>query len=262
MRSAAKRAIAAPPQLKPSEIVVRHCHGIAEFASCVETQRAIWGGADVDLVPVPLFVVASETGGEVLGAFDGDRMVGFTLAVVGLRGRKPYLHSHMTGVLEAYRNQGIARRLKLFQREDAMSRSFESIEWTFDPLEIRNAYFNFRLGAIVRRFIPNFYGITSSPLTGGLPTDRLLAEWPLRSARVKRAIASGDIAPSKRKKCVRIRVPAELAKIKSTHLEEAARLQTEIRMEFEHWLGLGYAATWIEVDEKGGDYLLEPWHKP
>lgn len=258
MRSAAKRA-AAVNETKPANVTIRHCHGLGEFANCVETERAIWGGADIDLVPVPLFVVASETGGEVLGAFDGDRMVGFTLAVVGLRGRKPYLHSHMTAVLEAYRRQGIGRRLKLFQREDAISQGFESIEWTFDPLEIRNAYFNFRLGAIVRRFIPNFYGITSSPLNGGLPTDRLVAEWPLRSARVKRAIGSGDVTPPKRKKFARVHVPAELAKLKGTRLEEAARLQTEIRMEFEHWLGLGYAATWIQIDEKGGDYLLEPW---
>ena len=262
MKTATKRA-PATAQPKPAEIVVRHCHGLAEFVNCVDTERAVWGGADIDLVPVPLFVVAAETGGQVLCAFDGDRMVGFTLAIVGLRGRKPFLHSHMTAVIDSYRNLGVGRRLKLFQRDDALSRGIDLIEWTFDPLELRNAYFNFRLGAVARRFIPNLYGITTSPLHGGLPTDRLVAEWWLRSARVRRSVASNEpLVPPRRKKFARVHIPAGIAKLKGTQLDEAARLQTDIRMEFEHWLGLGYGATWIEVKENGeANYLLEPLPK-
>jgi predicted GNAT superfamily acetyltransferase len=260
MRTATKRA-PATSQAKPAEIIVRHCRGLAEFTNCVEIQRIIWGAADVDLVPTQIFVVAAETGGQVLGAFDGDRLIGFTLAIVGLRGRKPYLHSHMTAVLDGYRRLGVGRRLKLFQREDALSRGIELIEWTFDPLELRNAYFNFRLGGVVRRFIPNFYGITTSPLHGGLPTDRLVAEWWLRSARVRRSVASADpLPPPRKKKFAHVHIPAEVARLKGTQLDEAARLQTDIRMEFEHWLRLGYAATWIKIEDDGeGEYLLEPW---
>jgi len=250
---------------KPIEVTVRHGHELADYAACLEIQRTVWAGADADLTPMPIFVIASETGGQVLEAFEGDRMIGFTLAIAGLRGRKPFLHSHMTAVLEAYRNRGAGRRLKLFQREDALSRGIELIEWTFDPLELKNAYFNFRLGVVARRFLPNLYGITSSPLHGGLPTDRLVAEWQLRSARVRRCLTlAAALKPSPRvrsKKIVRIRVPVDFAKLRGTKVEEATRLQSEVRLEFEHWLGRGYAATGLDTSGRGAEYLLEPWPK-
>ena len=84
-----------------------------------------------------------------------------------------------------YRNHGLGRRLKLAQREDAIAKGFELLEWTFDPLEIKNAHLNLaRLGAIARRYSVNHYGFSSSPLQGGLPTDRLVAEWWIKSRRV------------------------------------------------------------------------------
>src|SRR5208283_845949 len=100
-------------------------------------------------------------------------------------GPKTYLHSHMLGVLPEYRDAGIGRTLKLTQRDEARARGIDLIEWTFDPLEIKNAFFNIeRLGAIVRRFVLNQYGTTSSPLNAGLPTDRCTAEWWISSPRV------------------------------------------------------------------------------
>ena len=262
----AKRAKSSLGEKRGEPVTVRHCHGLAEFGACFEIQRAVWGSADADLTPLPIFVVAAETGGQVLGAFTEDRMVGFTLALAGVRGRAPFLHSHMTAVLQAWRNRGIGRSLKLLQREDALSRGIERVEWTFDPLQIKNAYFNLvRLGAIARRYLPNQYGISSSPLQAGLPTDRLVAEWQLLSARVKRAVAGRTerkrASARGRGKAVRIRVPAELASLRQTRPEEAARLQAEIRQEFEHWLNLGYAATSVTVAGQGGEYLLQPWPK-
>ena len=82
------------------------------------------------------------------------------------------------------------------QREEALARGIELIEWTFDPLEIKNAYLNIeKLGAIVRRYNINQYGITSSPLQGGLPSDRLIAEWWLKSKRVETLLATGKNPP-------------------------------------------------------------------
>lgn len=247
-------------------IEVRACKGLAEFAACMRVERAVWGSADIDVVPMPVFVVAAETGGQVLGAFDGDRMIGFTLAIAGLRGRKPFLHSHMTAVLSAYRNQGVGRRLKLLQREDALGRGIDLVEWSFDPLEVKNAHFNFRLGAVARRYLPNLYGITTSPLHGGLPTDRLIAEWRLRSPRVRSCLSarrhSRPGAGRARGKYVEISVPAGLAQLRQTRPEEVLRVQGEVRLEFEHWFNLGYAATGIVPGEAGGgNYLLEPWPK-
>ena len=109
-------------------------------------------------------------------------LVRLCLVIPGAAAAHPYLHSHMLGVKEGYRNTGLGRRIKLFQREDAIARGYELIEWTFDPMEIKNAYFNLeRLGAIARRYNINQYGITTSPLQGFLPTDRLVAEWWMRS---------------------------------------------------------------------------------
>ena len=188
-----------------SQIQIRKCSALDEFHRCVELQKAIWGESDLETEPYVTFVVAHQTGGQVLGAFDGDTMIGFTMAVAGVRNKTPYLHSHMTGVLPKYRDRKIGRALKVFQREEALSRDIRLIEWTFDPLETRNAHFNLnRLGAIVRTYIPNFYGVTSSPLHRGLPTDRLLAEWYLDSKRVVTAINGVTPEPSTAPAAIRV----------------------------------------------------------
>ena len=241
------------------DILVRHCHGVEEFEACVRVERDVWKSADIDIVPIPLFVVASETGGQVLGAFRGSDLVGFTLAIAGWRGRKPFLHSHMTAVLEAHRNQGIARRLKLLQKEDALARGIALVEWTFDPLMTKNAYFNFaRLGAIARRYLPNVYGITTSPLHGSLPTDRLVAEWHLGSDRV-RNVLTGKAGKPASKRAARVTIPANLEELRNSNPLKAREIQSEIRAEFLKWLVKGYAATGVQQGESGVDYILEPW---
>src|SRR6202171_425899 len=200
-----------------SDISVRHCHGIQKFEACVCLEREVWRSADIDVVPIPLFVVAAETGGQVLGAFHGDDLVGFTMAIAGWRNRKPFLHSHMTAVSDAYRDRGIGRQLKLFQRADALARGILLIEWTFDPLITKNAYFNFmRLGAIAQRYVPNAYGITTSPLHAALPTDRLVVRWHLRSPRVLRVLAGKPPTPALAKRAVRISIAATLDGLKDT----------------------------------------------
>jgi predicted GNAT superfamily acetyltransferase len=241
-------------------ILVRHCHGIEEFEACVLLEREVWKSADTDVVPIPLFVVAAETGGQVLGAFDSNYLVGFTMAIAGWRHRKPFLHSHMTAVRDGYRDRGIGRQLKLFQRADALTRGISLIEWTFDPLDAKNAYFNFmRLGAIARRYVPNAYGITTSPLHGALPTDRLVAEWHLRSPRVRRVLAGKRPSLVFSKSAIRISVPAGVEGLKTTDPVRATQIQSEIRTQFTHWLAKRYAATAVSPSQSGIDYILEPW---
>jgi predicted GNAT superfamily acetyltransferase len=240
-------------------IVIRPCHGIPEFDACIHVEREVWKSSDVDIIPIPLFVVASETGGQVLGAFHGTDLVGFTLAIAGWRARRPFLHSHMTAVLEGHRDSGLGRRLKLFQREDALARGIGLVEWTFDPLVTKNAYFNFmRLGAIARRYLPNIYGITSSPLHGALPTDRLVAEWHLRSTRVIRVLAGKQPKAVAPKKSVRITIPANFEELRTTAPSRALQLQSNIRADFLKWLRKGYLATAVEQSASGIDYVLFP----
>lgn len=183
------------PDERRSSIEIRAVESFAEMDSCVELQRAVWEFDDLALVPRRLFVVAKSVGGQIFGAWDGNALVGFALAIPGVRKGKPYLHSHMLAVSPEYRNHGIGMRLKLIQRDDALARGIEMMEWTFDPLQVKNAHFNIeKLGAIMRRYSPNFYGSSVSPVHGSLPTDRLHAEWWLRSSRVE-ALLSGKNLP-------------------------------------------------------------------
>lgn len=224
----------------------------------MEVERAVWNDRDLE-VPITLYVVAVETGGQVLGAFQGDRMVGFTFAVPALHGGKAYLHSHMTAVLPEVRDRGVGRSLKLFQRADALARGIDKVEWTFDPLEIKNAHFNLmRLGAVVRRLLPNCYGVTGSPLHGGLPTDRLVAEWDLRSERVERCLRNEPPVASLGPGVERISVPQAIGVWRVEKPEEARRIQSCIREEFIHWFGRGYTAVAIETRNDPAQYILEP----
>lgn len=242
-------------------VVIRSCHALEEFHGCVELQREIWGEADLEVEPATMFVVAANTGGQVLGAFVNDELIGFTLAVAAVRDREPYLHSHMTGIKEGFRDRGVGRALKLFQREEALGRDIRLIEWTFDPLELRNAHFNLnRLGAICRKYLPNLYGVTTSPLHRGLATDRLLAEWRLDSPRVEAAIgdasADGDRAVVDRDGAITIAVPLMLAGDAPGGAAELAAILGGLRSEFLKWFARGYVATALRSGDSPA-YVLE-----
>lgn len=239
-------------------ITIRKCDKLEDFYRCVELQRQIWGEEDLEVEPATMFVVASHTGGQVLGAFDGENLVGYTLAVVGLRDREVFLHSHMTGVHTDYRDRGVGRMLKLFQREEALQRDIRLIVWTFDPLELRNAHFNLnRLGAIARTYHPNLYGVTTSPLHRGFATDRLVAEWQLDSPRAIAAI--GEIPVQPPESPALIELPAELENWQREDSPEVARVQAQIREQFLKWFAKGYAAVAVRKQEHGTAYLLTPW---
>jgi predicted GNAT superfamily acetyltransferase len=240
-------------------IVIRKCERLEEFHLCVDLQRQIWGEADLEVEPATMFVVASHTGGQVLGAFDGDKLIGCTLSVVGLRDGRVYLHSHMTGVHADYRNQGVGRMLKLFQRDEALGRGIRLIVWTFDPLEIRNAHFNLnRLGAICRQYHENLYGVTTSPLHRGLPTDRLVAEWYLDSTRVVASL--GELTKEPTKAPVTIELPAELERWNHENSSQVEKVVARVRNEFLKWFARGYAAVGVRTTPSGAAaYLLMPW---
>ena len=249
------------------QITIRHCTTIREYDECVLLEHATWG-TEIS-VPNGIFIVAHHTGGQVFAAYDGPTMIGFTLAVVGVRkfgppaaqitaggNYTPFLHSHLTAVLDSYRNHGIGRRLKLFQREDALNRGFPLVEWTFDPLEIKNGYFNIaRLGVIVRRYIPNCYGITASPLHSGIPTDRFVPEWWLDSERVKcivdgRPLPHGNVAD-------RISLPRNINEIKSSDPDAAIRIQSDFRARCEHAFASGLVVVGVDLRDTTADYLLQ-----
>ena len=247
----------------PEPIVVRRCQADSELAACVDLQQEVWGFSDAELIPLRLFMVAQRIGGQVLGAFEGNELVGFALAIPGVRGGHHYLHSHMLAVRMTYRDIGIGRRIKLLQRRDALERGFELIEWTFDPLEIKNAYLNLeRLGAIARRYNINQYGTTLSPLQGGLPTDRLVAEWWLRSKRVEALLAGGALPPFNIEEMVS--VPAEIYDWKASEADRgrAAQVQERNRELLIAAFARGLAALGYRRDQDGnGSFLLGKWNE-
>ncbi len=240
-------------------IEIRPLSKLDEFRTAVELQKTIWGFDDLDLLPLRFFVVASRVGGQVLGAYDGGRMIGFCLGIPGIKpGNRPYMHSHMMGVLSEYRNAGVGRRLKLRQRDDALARGIKLIEWTFDPLELKNAFFNIeRLGAIVRRYSVNQYGITGSPLHGGLPTDRCYAEWWIDSPRVH-AILDGTPRPPV-DAAERIVFPADIARIRAENNHLARKIQEDNARRFQDAFGRGLAVVGFEHNPVEASYLLGPW---
>lgn len=245
-------------------IVVRKCTTLPEFEACVALQREVWGEEDLEIEPVTGFIVASETGGQVLGAFDGPRLVGYTLGLVGYRDNAIFIHSHHTGVHHDYRDRGVGRQLKLLQRDEALSRDIRFVQWTFDPLELRNAHFNLnRLGGIARTYKANLYGITSSPLHRGLATDRLLVEWHLDTKRVVAAInhlvPQDGVTESAYSQAAKIELPAELEHWKQTDATLVRRVQDRIRAEFTENFNRGYAAVGTRKTSTGTEYVLVPW---
>jgi predicted GNAT superfamily acetyltransferase len=165
----------------------------------------------------------------------------------------------MLGVLGPYRNTGLGRQLKIKQRDEALERGIDLIEWTFDPLELKNAYFNIeRLGAIVRRFVYNQYGSTSSHLHTGLPTDRCTAEWWIDSQRVRDTL--GGNVPARPKTKQVISIPSNITDLRRTDMATAREIQVAAADQFTKYFSAGLAVTGFEKTAETGNYLLSEWH--
>ncbi len=245
-------------------IQIRACAGFDELEACVELQIETWGYDESDAIPRKTFLLAQKIGGQVIGAFDSElaesprapsanTLVGFAMSLPGIQetqnGPRPYLHSHMLAVRSSYRNRGLGAQLKWEQRRDALSRGIRHMEWTFDPLEIKNAFFNIhRLGATSRAYLVDFYGVSSSQLQGGLPTDRLLAEWQLDSPRVKSSFEGRTIARHVIEE--RILVPASIEQWKAseTDRKRAFAIQVENRQKFQKAFSWGLAVLGFSRD--------------
>jgi predicted GNAT superfamily acetyltransferase len=204
------------------DVEIRPLTTVAEFARCVDLQRAIWRWSEIDLMPTRLFVLMQHVGGLVLGAHDGDDLVGFVNCVPGVHERRAYWHSHMMGVVPAKQNRGIGTALKVAQRAHALRAGVGWIQWVFDPLVAKNAYLNVaKLGAIVRRYSANHYGASSSPLHAGLESDRLIAEWPLDTTAIRVGRETRTIV-----------VPADIQSLKHVDMEAVRALQLSVRRQF------------------------------
>ncbi len=229
-------------------MTIRPLSEIAEFEKCVELQREAWGSADIDIMPTRYFITHNHIGGLVLGAFDSDRLIAFVNAAPALRDGMAYWRSHMLAVSRTHWNSGIGAQLKLAQREYALQRGIQLIEWTFDPLESKNAHLNIRkLGAIVRRYYVNLYGVTTSLLQQGLDSDRVIAEWWLDKPRLE---VGGDIR--------RVFIPADIQTLKKQSLKSARDVQQRVREQFLRNFAEDYFVAGFERKDEWSEYLFIP----
>ena len=245
------------------ETTVRECTTIEEFDRCVQLQREAFGLPDLELSPRRHLIVSRRAGGWTLGAFAGDRMVGFVHHLAAVRGNEIFGYSHVMAVAKDYQNKGVGARLKWAQRQRALGEGRAFIKWTWDPMQARNAHFNLnRLGATVDSYADNFYGIDydadQTAARPGLPSDRLIATWHLSSPRVL-ALAAGAVAPVEAKPVATVAIPAEwnaLVKQDAARArDEQARVRDEFKKAFDQQL---ICAGFERGDEQSRYLLFEP----
>jgi chorismate synthase len=265
-------------------ITYRDLTTLEAFAGVVDLEREIWGPGYDEVVPVPILAVTVMRGGILIGAFDAIRMIGFVYSLPGIKRGKPTQWSHMAGVLEAYRSDGVGYQLKILQRERTLAMGLDLIEWTYDPLQAMNAHLNFaKLGVIAEEYEVNVYGTSSSPLHKGNPTDRLVAEWAVRDARVEerlrgtaplapvltvepagRAMPAGEwmepaaLDPALEAKRISVEIPTGFGQMLSAAPDLALEWRMATRGLFSAYFARGYRAVEFFLDRpsRKGTYLL------
>lgn len=178
-------------------VAIRPLKNTSEYHLCEDLQRRVWAMSDdLEVVPMHFLVTVHRNGGQLLGAFDDDKLVGFVFGFPGITEQGQAKHcSHMMGIDPAYQGTGVGYQLKLAQRAFVLEQGLELATWTFDPLESRNANLNLhKLSALCRTYIRDYYGPLADGLNAGLPTDRLQVEWWLASDRVKKRLAGETAA--------------------------------------------------------------------
>jgi predicted GNAT superfamily acetyltransferase len=267
-----------------------------EYRAVERLQREIWGAPDIEVVAFEMLVTASKNGGVTLGAFDiveGEgRMVGFVFGFAGLTADGRLKHcSHMAGALPGHRDRGVGYALKLKQREIVLAQGIDLITWTFDPLESRNARFNFhKLGATCNVYLRNLYGAMRDKLNAGLPSDRFQVDWRIASPRVEARLRGEDDASSASTRSasalmsegvplvnppvageplrpsimtlageerILIEIPSDFQSLKAKDGNLALEWRLHTRALFEEAFAKGYLATDLLMEDGRSYYLLE-----
>lgn len=234
-----------------------------EYLACIELQKKTWGRDFSDAVPISILKITQKAGGIAAGAFAPDgRILGFVYGLAGVRGGKIFHWSHMLAVDPEARDFGLGTRLKLYQRELLLPLGVERVEWTYDPLEARNAHLNLNhLGAVPSEYVRDMYeGEFGSELAKGIGTDRFIVAWEIASDRVARRLSEGPPDPEEVRRrfrdapvigpgeegplpdapLVSVEIPANIQALKADDLEHARSYRASIRRAFEYYLGGGW----------------------
>ena len=229
------------------DLELREIKTFGEIDACVALQRQTWGMPDLEVTGSHLFVIAAYSGTPAIGAFAADgRLVGFLHMLFANFYGTPAYYSHMLAVDESWRDKGVGYRLKLAQRDRALENDVPLVVWTFDPLQSRNAHFNVnKLGAVIRRYVVNFYGENNfTVFDAGIGSDRVFAEWWVRSEKVERALAGERFRPATT--AAGVEIPADINRIKRTDHGSALLWRLHTRERFQSRLSRGLVAVALE----------------
>ncbi len=265
------------------DIRIRDLKTFSEYEQCVDLQTKIWALPERDLIPSFELQLVRRNGGVCIGAFDGEAMVGFVWGMIARREDRMFHHSHMVGVLPSCRGKRIGERLKWAQRDRVLGQGMDLIHWTYDPLQAPNANFNInRLGVVIQKYSMNFYGETSTPLHGGLPTDRFEVEWLLRSPGVIEACEGKRADRKEWEKLPRanstrlqgelpsceeleleldarellVEIPPDITRIMSEDPKLALSWRLEIRGILQNYMRRGYSVVGFHVSQSRAFYRL------
>lgn len=249
---------------------------MVEMEQIQELESKVWGTAPI---PTHQTLTAVKNGGIMIGAYDGEKLIGFSYGFAGFQNGKGYLCSHMLGIEESYRSQGIGEMLKRKQREIAIEKGYDRMQWTYDPLETRNGYLNLtKLNGICDTYIENCYGEMNDGFNKGLPSDRFEVHWHLTSPYVARkqapnienpvpisTLSFNDAGLPKfvpgnveelTEKVYSLAVPSNFQKLKATSQELAMDWRFQTRRQFQRLFRAGYAAVRLQPYIKHAEYFF------
>ncbi|HUM03178.1 MAG TPA: GNAT family N-acetyltransferase [Thermoanaerobaculia bacterium] len=252
-----------------ARVVIRELRTTDEFHETFDVSKEAWKFEDRVLSPWTDLIAGTHAGGMTAGAFEKGRMLGFVHGLPRTNLGEPAHHSHLLAVRPEAQGRGLSVQLKLFQRDWCLRHGVRIVTWTYDPFLLKNAKLNLcRLRAVVRGFLPNFYGFMGG-IYGNLPTDRFEVTWRLDDPAVA-AAARGEAPPPEesgrvpvarsgpvpRAPRVALPFPAGAPGIyRSDHdgtLRERKRFAAAARALF----AKGYQADGVAVREAGPVYLL------
>ncbi len=264
-------------------IIIRHMQTHADFAACVQLQKETWGQEFSEIVPPTVLMVSQKIGGLAAGAYDeAGNMVGFVFGQAGFIKDNLMNWSQMLAVAAEWRGTGLGNKIKLFQRDFCLRNNIDYVYWTYDPLVARNAYLNLnKLGACIESYVEDFYPDgNGSVLHRGMPLDRFIVKWDLKSERVQQALSgrlskldvkgspvvntecddSGNVQPVNLElhasESVCIEIPKNMEQIQSESLELAAIWRLNTRRSFLNYLNLGYVVDGLYARGERRFYLL------
>lgn len=234
-------------------IEIKNIETIKDFRTTVEIQKSAWGFDDSEAEPFHFMTRIKKYGGIIQGLYLNEELIGFTEAIIGKWQGEYFIYSHMAAVKKEHQGKGYGVLLKKAQGEAALEKGYDLIRWCFDPLEAQNSFFNFhRLGVVSREYERNVYGEGQSGLLEGLPTDRLIAQWDLKSERVterlkKRIPEFIEEVPEKSidkfdGNVAYVEIPRDVRQLKKENMEKAKEWRMKTRELFESAFREGFTA--------------------